>query len=560
MASLFRLTLAVSIVVACNPAGAPTRAGGYDDLTALFTEWRAFQKPTLVDGVPDYSASAMAAQHRDLATYERRLFGIDTTGWPIAQQVDYHLVRAELSGLDFDHRVLRPWERNPAFYISIFPSQSDVPAREGPVALGAIELWTYEFPLVLERAAELRSQLQTIPIVLQRARLNLTGDAKDLWIAGTRALEDQSADLAALESRVATSNADLVQDVRRAREATDSLVTWLEAQAPSKSGPSGVGIEEYNWYLANVHLVPFTWQDQVAIMRRELARAHAALRLEEERNRHLPPLALVASEAEHTRRFNAAVSEYVAFLAGHNIVSMRDYMDAALRARIGRFSAAVPDSMREFFTQVDYRDPVVMRTHGYHWFDLARMTREPHASPIRRVPLLYNIFDDRAEGLATGMEEMMLHAGLFDARPRARELIWILLAQRAARALGDLRMHANDFTMEQAVKFATAWTPRGWLREDGSTVWGEQHLYLQQPSYGTSYLIGKIQIEQLIGDRSRQLGPRFTLKGFMDELNGAGMIPVTLIRWELTGDPSEIQRLTSLDEPAALPDRAASKQ
>jgi hypothetical protein len=33
---------------------------------------------------------------------------------------------------------------------------------------------------------------------------------------------------------------------------------------------------------------------------------------------------------------------------------------------------------------------------------------------------------------------MMLHAGMFDARPRTRELIYILLAQRAARALGDL--------------------------------------------------------------------------------------------------------------------------
>ena len=32
---------------------------------------------------------------------------------------------------------------------------------------------------------------------------------------------------------------------------------------------------------------------------------------------------------------------------------------------------------------------------------------------------------------------------MFDARPRSRELIYILLAQRAARALGDLRMHAN---------------------------------------------------------------------------------------------------------------------
>src|SRR4029079_16679698 len=172
---------------------------------------------------------------------------------------------------------------------------------------------------------------------------------------------------------------------------------------------------------------------------------------------------------------------------------------------------------REFFTEVDYRDPEVMRTHGYHWFDLARMTNEPHASPIRRRPLLYNIFDTRTEGHATGWEEMMQHAGIFDARPRTRELIYILLAQRAARALGDLRLHSNELTLEQAAQFASANTPRGWLRLDANTVRDEQHLYLQQPAYGTSYVTGKIQFETLLAERRRQLGEAFTMKRFMDE-------------------------------------------
>jgi uncharacterized protein (DUF885 family) len=542
-----RLTLAIVAVLACAPSDTPTRTTRYEDLTSLFTEWRDFQKPKLVDGVADYSTAAMATQQRELTSYQRRLAAIDTTGWPVSQQIDYHLVRAEMNGLDFDHRVLRPWERNPAFYVSVFASQSDVPAREGPVAFGAIELWTYQFPLSPERAAELRTRIQTIPVVLSRARQNLTGNARDLWIAGSRAMIDQSNDLAALEQRV-SSTPDLAQDVRRAREATDSLVAWLDAQSAKKTGPSGVGIDNYNWFLANVHLVPFTWQDQVAIMRAELARSLASLRLEEQRNRKLPALAPIASEEEHTRRLNAAVTDYMKFLRDQEVVSIRDYMDAALRARVGRFSATA-DSTREFFTHVDYREPVVMRTHGYHWFDLARMASEPHASPIRRVPLLYNIFDERAEGLATGMEEMMMHTGLFDARPRARELICVLLAQRAARALGDLRMHANEFSMADAVTFASQWTPRGWLRENSNTVWGEQHLYLQQPSYGTSYVIGKIQIQQLIGERSRQLGQQFTLKGFMDDLNRAGMIPVTLIRWELTEDASEIRQLTTPPPP-----------
>ena len=93
------------------------------------------------------------------------------------------------------------------------------------------------------------------------------------------------------------------------------------------------------------------------------------------------------------------------------------------------------DGLRGFFSEVSYRDPLTMRTHGHHWFDLAMMAAEPHPSPIRSTPLLYNIWDSRAEGVATGMEEWMMNAGLFDDSPRSRELIYILVAQRAARAI-----------------------------------------------------------------------------------------------------------------------------
>jgi hypothetical protein len=292
-----------------------------------------------------------------------------------------------------------------------------------------------------------------------------------------------------------------------------------------------VGVENYDWYLRHVHLMPHTWHDQVRLMERELGRAHTFLALEERRNAALPPHAPIASREEFDSRFAAAITEYIEFISRNQLLTMRDYMDPSLRRRIGRFRAGP----REFFAEVDYRDPLVMRTHGFHWFDLARMEALPHPSPIRRVPLLYNIFDSRTEGLATGWEEMMLQAGMFDARPRARELIYVLLAQRAARALGDLRMHANRQTLEDAAQFASANTPRGWLRLDGTTVRHEQHLYLQQPAYGTSYLAGKMQIEELIAERRRQLGDRFSFRGFMDELEACGLIPMSLIRWELTG-------------------------
>lgn len=511
--------------------------GRYEDLVALFTEWRAFQRPRLVDGVPDYSAGAMAAQHRALPAYQRRLSAIDPRSWPIPQQVDHDVVRAEMNGLDFDHRVLQPWARNPAFYVSVFPSQSDQPAREGPQAYGAIELWTYQFPLTAAAAADLGGRLRIVPPLLERAQANLVGNARDLWSGGIRNLAAQRAELDALATRIAGTNPALEADVRRAREATGQFLNWLEQRASAKNEPSGVGIDHYNWYLAGVQLLPYTWQDEVTLMRRELGRAWAALKLTEHRHRRLPPLEPIADAAEYQRRFHAAVTEYLSFLRDQEVVSIKDYMDAALRARIGPFQPAA--GPREFFDEVHYRDPEIMRTHDYHWIDLARMAREPHASPMRRAPLLYNIFDTRTEGLATGIEEMMMYAGAFDARPRARELIYVLVAERAARALGELMVHANRFTLDQAVQFTASQTPRGWLRADGATDFFEQFLYLQQPGYGTSYVIGKFEVEKLLTRRAQQLGGQFTLKRFMDELNGAGLIPLSLIRWELTGERGE---------------------
>lgn len=513
----------------------------YQDLITLFKEWREFQKPPLVDGIPDYTSLAMAKQYEELADYQHRLAAFDISDWPVPHQVDYHLLRAEMNGMDFDHRVRRPWTRMPAFYTMVWPSQSDVPAREGPVVYGTIELWQYDFPLTPQAAAKLTAQLKTIPKILEQAKHNLAGNARDLWMGGIRAMKAQSNDLNSLLQRIDRTNTDLLSAIQWARQATDDFVVWLEVKAPSKTGPSGVGKENYDWYLKNVYLLPHTWEEEVAIMRNELARAHATLKVEEHHNRKLPPLNPIFNAEEYERRSDAAVIEFMKFLKEEEIVTVKDYMEPALRKQIGSFIP--PDQYRHFFAKINHHDPIVMQTHQYHWIELARMTYEPHPDPIRRVSLLYNIFVFRAEGLATAVEEMFMHAGLLDDRPRSRELIWILIAQRAARALAGLYVQSNYWTLEQAVDFACEWTPRGWLEKAGDLVWFEQDLYLMQPGYGSSYLTGKLEIEKLLTEYARQAGDDFTIKQFMDEINTIGVIPPSLIRWELTGKDDEINQL-----------------
>ncbi len=282
-------------------------------------------------------------------------------------------MRAELAGLDFDHRVLKPWANNPAFYVTVFTEESDQPAREGPFASGAVELWTYTFPLSPERAAQMGSGIRAIPKLLAQAKTNLTGNGRDLWVFGARSVRQQGADLAQLAGKLGSAPAGLKADVESARRATDDFAAWLDSQLPSKTGPSGIGVENYDWYLKNVQLVPYTWREEVAIMERELARSHALLAMEEQRNTKLPEPAPVASAEEHDRAFQRGgdgVHDIPARPRGPRDPRL---MDGALRARIGGYSPPP----REFFGEVDYRDPEVMRTHGYHWFDKGCLEHEP---------------------------------------------------------------------------------------------------------------------------------------------------------------------------------------
>jgi len=532
------LLMAVAFAVAF--ASFASGASAAPPVEALFADWRAFETPPSHQGAPDYRASTFERRRTELARLRDRLAALAASTVSTPERIDLALLRAEMNGFDFNLRVLQPWVRDPAFYSTVRTEQSDTPAHEGPNAHGLVEIWTYSFPLSKPDEARLAGELRPIPAFLAQARENLTGNARDLWTTGIGTMRGQVADLTDLETKVASSGKELREAVAEARKATASFVAWLEEKAPSKTGPSGLGKENYTWSQQHVHLSPLTWDDEVAILRRELARAHASLKLEEERNRGLPQMTAAQDDAEYQRRADRAIRKFVAFLGERNLYPMRPTMDAEQREHRGSF---VPIEQRNFFAIATHYEPLTLYTHSSHWWDLARLQGEPPPSAVRRGPLLYNIWDARSEGMATAMEELMLHAGLFDDEPRAREIVWIMLAQRAARGLASLYLQANEFDLAKAKAFQAEWTPRGWMRPDLDLLGFEQQLYLRQPGYGTSYITGKVQLEDLMRERAHQLGDAFTLKRWFEEVYSAGIIPVSLIRWQLTGKDEEIRAI-----------------
>jgi hypothetical protein len=539
-----RLAPAVAALVLAVPAAVADTPAGYDGLVRLFEEWRAFERPPQKDGAPDYTAVTFARRHAELPAWKARLSAIDTSAWPVEARVDHRLVRAEMDGFDFYVRVLKPWERDPAFYQTVWEAQSDTPAHEGPEHHAIIDVWTYEFPLTREAEAKLTSALAVIPALNRQARLNLSpSNARDLWVTGAGTMRKQIDSLDILAKRTEGSGRALRQAIAAARASTVEFVDWLDAEAPKKNGPSGIGRENYSWALQNVYLVPMTWEQEVELLRRELNRTHASLKAEEERNRALPPMQEIRTPEEFERRANEAVTRFIAFLTERHLYPMRDNMDPALRAQIGDYE---PIETRNFFSIATHYEPLTLYTHFYHWWDLARMRDEPHPSPIRRGPLLYNIWNSRAEGMATAMEEFMLNAGLYDDQPRAREVAWVMLAQRAARGLASLLAQDNQFDNARAKAFQVEWTPRGWMRPDLDLLGFEQQIYLRQPGYGTSYVTGKALLDELMRARAQQLGPEFSMYRYFDEVNGAGMIPVSMIHWQVTGHEDEWNALRAL--------------
>ena len=231
-----------------------------------------------------------------------------------------------------------------------------------------------------------------------------------------------------------------------------------------------------------------------------------------------------------------SVKSIMRFLDEKDILTIEDYFEPVFKEHMGQF---VPKENRNFFWITAHYDPRPLYSHFYHWLELARMDRNPHPNIIRRGALLYNIFDSRNEGIATGVEEMFMQAGLYDDDPRTREIVYILIAQRAARGLGSLYAQANMMSMADAGKIHSDYTPRGWMKTVEELQVFEQHLYMRQPGYGTSYISGKYLLEDAMKDYAKKLeseGKDFEVGDFFDRLNSMGCIPMSLCHWELVGN------------------------
>ena len=516
----------------------------YRQLASLFTDWRAFNHPAIVNGRPDYSAAAMAKKAEGLAAFRRRLKAIDTNSWSTEQKNDYRVVEAEMNGLDFFLRILKPWQRDPDFYATVFPEMSDVPAHEGPSAEPNIDLFAYKFPLSPSDDAKLTELIGAIPALLADARVNLAGStAHDLWAYGDQAFAGQADFLAqwqkgALQLRDLGGTRKISLDgtsqalkaaVEKARVASADFAVYIKAEAPNRQGSSGVGKANYDWWLKNVMLSPLSYDQQVGLLERELDRSLASLRLEEARNRDKPAITPIDDPEAYASMSRAHAEKLYRLWVDTGTIADKPYSHDALVAQAPTY---VPLADRNFFSHVTALDPLPLSSHEFHWIDLAKLANETQPTPIRTLRPLFNMYADRSEGFATAMEEIAMQEGIYDDEPHGRELVWAMLANRAARGLASLRVQNNEMTLEEAGKFHAGWTPRGWSDAKSKLVGFEQLLYVRQPGYGPSYVVGKSQLDKMIARASHQAeasGKPFSLQQTFAAIWASGIVPPSVI-------------------------------
>ncbi len=507
---------------------------GWDDLVALDAELSELRRPHLQDGVPQFGGDAMTARAEAIGDVQGRIRAMDPSNWSVAGKVDYLLVWAKANGMEFEHRVIRPWQRDPILYLD---QVRRVPYVDLPLTGSDAERW--------------RQSLAAVPRILQQAETNLTEPTGELaglalfhldnfdGVGQGQPYRDDPPDgtigwFEDLCERVVEAQPADTNLCTAAHEAVTGYRDWLTDERPGMRSSAGIGTANLEWYFRNVRLLPYGVSEIVQLGEREFHRFRAAYEITRNRNRDLPELELTRSRAQHEERTREAELQIRNLISEQDLLTLPDNMPQWFDTDTFWSPRALTD--RHFWEELQFRNTFNNHIHASipgHRLDglLARAVE----NPIRRG------YGDgsRAEGWATYIEEMFVLAGLTRDVPRADELFYVALLKRASRIYAETNMHAGEFSLEEANRYMIDLVP--YMEQDLGRY--DLEGYLRRPGSGSGYIIGKIQLEKMLAEQAMELGDKFNLGRFHDAVLSHGMIPLTLIRWEMTGADDEVRSL-----------------
>jgi len=488
---------------------------------------------------PDWSASAVAERQSMLAALADRHAALDVSTADVATRVDAAIVGCVLARSRWELDVLRAWQRNPAFYLD--------------QALGGIyQLLLPPPPVDAERIAAVVCHLGGVAGVLAGARVNLAGHLVDPFVrpallACNRAATALPSAMRALAAQVPARSAEALPAASSAAVAAIAkFADWLRTEPSQGSRPTAIGADGLAQFVYEVALIPYSVDELRAVARAEFNRASFASAVgglqasKAGSGTLLPDLAAQIARQRRDERglrrtlAKLGVLELPADLRHYAFAPMPDYLVPltwlGVAHHLGGPSRPDDDAIRwvrppatglPYFERAKALDPRTGILHeGVHAWQAALGWRHPR--PARRT------FVDSTpnEGIAFHFETLALELGLLEDSPASVEFLQSSQRLRALRVEVDIALALGEADIDDA---AALLVERGGL--DADSAMQEATLFASNPGQGMSYLVGHLQVLDLLaGDGGTELAL------FYNRLLQEGNVPLALQQWELLGD------------------------
>lgn len=542
---------------------------------ADYLAWRHEAQPThaTFDGVhlhddllEDFSRAALDRQVRDLNGFARRLAAMSTETMPVVDRADHGALTGSVQSRLLELEVVRTWERDPQLYADTIA-----------VSLASQAIFTYA--PAAERARRLLSKLRQVPGVLDAARANVREPAGIFIKTATETLRgvvsflERDLPRALREVDDLSLLADLDDAATMARTAIGRYVDELEQDvAPRARASFRLGRERLEQKLKLDEGIGLDVDALLQIAMRELqvtrarfdevagsvAKGPAAETWAGIKSRHAAPGGLVA-------RVREQCAALYTFLRDADVLPMpsADSLVIAPTPPFYRWTFASlwtpgplevrPQRASYYITDVDPSWPAerqeehlrdlndavlwaismheALPGHFLH-FEALRGLEVPWHKASILAPLSV------VEGWAHYAEQLVVELG-FAAKDPVIELGQLAEALvRLSRLVVGLRLHAEDLSVEQGVRF---FREEALLEEGNARREAERGSF--DPSYVT-YALGKIMLLKLRADVQAQQGQKFDLGRFHEGFLGLGLRPFRVLRQLMLGEADEQALLT----------------
>jgi uncharacterized protein (DUF885 family) len=514
---------------------------------------------TFDDHLEDLGRQAIEGQVHALTGYLRRLDEIRPEALTPVERLEHRMLAAHVQGRIFELEKVRTWERHPQYYSDLLAS-----------SLAGQVLFTYA--PIAERARRVLSKLRQTPRFIQAARDNVKDPAGIFVKVG---IETMRGALAFIEDDLPRAFVDLddlhlLGELADAQaEATDAVRSYvhdLENEiGPKARGSFRLGREKFEQKLKLDEGVAMPVDRLLAIGMRELQATQEAFKSVAGRMNGGNPLeAWARTKAKHPKPGELVtvgrqqVEELATFLERQALITMPQGEEilVAPTPEFYRWSFASmwtpgpfevkPSRAYYYLTDVDpswsrERQDEHLRDYNYptlwsisihevypgHFLQFQHLRRVE--SKVRKSIMFAPA--SFVEGWAHYCEEMMMDAGFGrqDYSVKLGQLAEALI--RLARFVVCIRMHAEDMSVEQAVRF---FREEAYMEEASARREAERGTF--DPMY-LVYSVGKLMLMKLRNDYKQQQGKAYSLRTFHDTLLGQGTAPLWLHRQLMLGGP-----------------------